>query len=792
MSITWCKVWRDLARNKARTVLVVLATAVGVYSIGMVFGSSSMSKTHLTETHKAAAMAHIQYWMRTPFDQEVVDAILRDPDIADAEGALVGEFRWRFQGETEWREGDLVARADYETHRITRINLLEGEWPTERQLAVERLSWNYYGITPGMDIEIDAGSRVRTLLVGGVIQGQSILPPQFGDRATFFVTPETWAWLTGQPEDFNKLFIRLESFDREEVKDAAQRIGRRLDRMGLARTDEGYFITDPEVHWAQEQIDTTMFIMAVSGVVSLALSGFLIINTMNAIIVQQVWQVGVMKVFGATFWRVARIYLATALVYGALALLLGVPSGVVAAYLLSDWMLDLFNAPLDGFRIVPEALAMQIIVGLTVPLLTALIPVIGGVRTTVRQAIDTRGLGGKFGQGWLDGLMGRVRRLPRPFTLSLRNTFRRKARIALTLVTLVLGGAMFIVVVSVAGSMTHTLRVVMEDFGHDVMTRFDRSYRAGRLVEIAQEVDGVVRVEAWSGQWASLSLPGDAVREAYLWGVPSDSATFSPRIIRGRDLLPEDSHAILLNSKIADEEGIQVGDEVELTISGRDSVWTVVGLVLNINNGQRENFVPFDALAREVGAIGKSNVVIVTTDGHDFETQQRVSRDLNDTYTANRIKDVLVEGAEEVIDMNLSQFQPAIYLMLTMAGLAAVVGSSGLASTMSINVIERAREIGVMRATGATSPTVAGIFVGEGVFVGLVSWLFAVPLSYPSAVAFANAVGDTLLLVPLEFSYSTDGVLLWLGIVVVLSTLASLWPALRATRVSVREALAYE
>ncbi len=149
MGVTWRKVWRDLARNKARTFLVVLATAVGVYSIGMVFGSSSMSTRHLTESHKAAAMAHIRYWMRTPFDQEVVDAILRDPEIADAEGAIEGEFRWRFQGETEWREGELIARADYETHRISRINLLEGEWPSERQLAVERLSWNYYGITPG-------------------------------------------------------------------------------------------------------------------------------------------------------------------------------------------------------------------------------------------------------------------------------------------------------------------------------------------------------------------------------------------------------------------------------------------------------------------------------------------------------------------------------------------------------------------------------------------------------------------------------------------------------------------
>ena len=332
------------------------------------------------------------------------------------------------------------------------------------------------------------------------------------------------------------------------------------------------------------------------------------------------------------------------------------------------------------------------------------------------------------------------------------------------------------------------------------MAQFDRPYQAGRLVQIAEEVDGVVRAEAWSGQWASLSLPacpergrrGRAVREAYLWGVPSDSTAFNPRVVSGRELLPGDDRAILLNSKIADDEGIQVGDEVKLTIGRRESSWTVVGLVLNINNDQRENFVPFDALAREAGAVNKSNVVIVTTKAHDFETQQRVGHDLNDAYTVNRIEDVSVQGAEEVKERNLSQFEVAIYLMLAMAGLAAVVGSIGLASTMSINVIERAREIGVMRATGATSPTVASIFVGEGVFVGLLSWLLAVPLSYPAAMMFGNAVGDTLLHIPLEFSYSTSGVFLWLVIVVALSTLASLWPALRATRISVQEALAYE
>jgi len=130
--------------------------------------------------------------------------------------------------------------------------------------------------------------------------------------------------------------------------------------------------------------------------------------------------------------------------------------------------------------------------------------------------------------------------------------------------------------------------------------------------------------------------------------------------------------------------------------------------------------------------------------------------------------------------------------MLVMAVLAAVVGSVGLMSTMSINVVERRREIGVMRAIGATSVAIAGIFVVEGVLVGVLSWLIAVPLSYPCSIVFNNLVSNELFQIPLDFYFSIGGLALWLIIVLVLSAVASLWPALSATQVSVRESLAYE
>jgi putative ABC transport system permease protein len=107
-------------------------------------------------------------------------------------------------------------------------------------------------------------------------------------------------------------------------------------------------------------------------------------------------------------------------------------------------------------------------------------------------------------------------------------------------------------------------------------------------------------------------------------------------------------------------------------------------------------------------------------------------------------------------------------------------------------VVERRREIGVMRAIGAPSATILGIIIIEGIMVGVLSWLIAAPLSYPGARVFNHVLGETVFQMPFDFAYSVLGLVGWLAIVVIMSALASLWPALQATQVSVREALAYE
>ena len=184
--------------------------------------------------------------------------------------------------------------------------------------------------------------------------------------------------------------------------------------------------------------------------------------------------------------------------------------------------------------------------------------------------------------------------------------------------------------------------------------------------------------------------------------------------------------------------------------------------------------------------------MMVASQAHNPATQQRLMHNLRQAYNACHLEPAWLQSAAEARYEEQSQFNMVTYLLLAMAALAALVGSVGLMSTMSINVVERVREIGVLRAIGATSVAIVGLFSGEGVLVGVLSWLIATPLSYPGARLFSHAVGVAWMNVPLDFSYSAGGVALWLAAVTLLSALASLWPALRATRVSVRQALAYE
>jgi putative ABC transport system permease protein len=646
--------------------------------------------------------------------------------------------------------------------------------------------------------------------IGGVVRKSYVTPLQPGQPATFYSTPEMIRRLTGD-RDPNKLYVRLAP-GQGSIDDVRKQVDDRLERMGLSIT--GFTSVGAEdgipADWMGDMLDAMFVVLAVSGVALLGLSAFLIINTMRAIIARQMWQIGVMKALGATSWRVAHVYLSTALVYGLLALPLAIPLAVIGANVLTNLLLKMINIIATvGFQILLAAVAVQVVMAVVVSLLAAAMPVIGGARISAHACLSTYGLGGRFGRSSLDRLVGRVRFLPRPIALSLRNVFRRKMRVALTLTSFVIVGVMFISVTSLRSSFYRSVEMMLKGFAYDVMIVSPRHYRVDRLIEVTESAPGVVRVEVWERVYANLSLVtgperrpelveghsrGTGEKDILIFGRPPGSEALRPSVVAGRDLLPGEGRAIVIDNRIAVERGIGIGDEVTLAIAGRESTWTVVGLLAQTAAAGPDvtSFVPFDTLAQETGHTDRGNMVIVISEAHDAAAREQLVTDLGDVYAAQHIETTYLGSADELRQTLYASFDVQSYLMWAMGFLAAVVGSMGLVGTLSINVIERMREVGVMRAVGAVSWDVFGIFVGEGVCLGVLSWVLTVPLSYPGARVFSDTIGMISFGSPYDFEYSFSSVIVWLVLVVALSALSSVWPAWRATRVSVREALAYE
>ena len=141
----------------------------------------------------------------------------------------------------------------------------------------------------------------------------------------------------------------------------------------------------------------------------------------------------------------------------------------------------------------------------------------------------------------------------------------------------------------------------------------------------------------------------------------------------------------------------------------------------------------------------------------------------------------------------VDQHMLVIYVFLmVMAGIIVVVGGLGLATTMSLNVMERRREMGVISAIGAKPSTVWLIIVTEGVAIGVLSWALAALAAWPVSKYLGDALVGMAFHSKLVFSFQVQGLFIWLAVSVFFSALASFLPAWSASRITVREALAYE
>ncbi len=794
LSPRWAKVFGDLWGNKTRTLLVVLSIAVGVFAVGSIKTSQIILDRDLNDDYAAVNPADANIGSE-PFDQDLVETVQGMKEVALAEGRRSISVRLKL-GQDRWRDLELSAISDFKAMKINKIMPEQGAWPPGKgELLLERASLGLTEAQVGDEVLIKTPEgKERTVCISGLVHDVNLPPAVFVGRAFGYITYDTLEQL-GYSRDYDLMQVRVTGtgLTKDQVQKVANKVQDKIE--GSGRKTFYAWVPTPGEHPANDSVQPMLMVLGILGGLALLLSGFLVVNTIGAIMTQQVRHIGIMKSIGAENRQIMGMYFGLVLSFGLLALVLAIPLGAVGARLFTGYMANLINFDVANYSIPGQVLLLEIAVGLIVPLLAALVPVINGIRVPVRVAISDYGLGskGSFGKSRLDRLLGKVSFLPRPLLLSLRNTFRRKGRLALTLVTLTLGGAIFIGVFSVKASLSRTLDDALDYWKYDVQVSFNHSQRVDLIEKEALLVPGVIQAECWGGLGVRRQRPDQSESENYyLVAPPANTQLLKPILLQGRWLLPEDENALVINTTIsAEEPDLKIGSQVTFKIKGKETHWKIVGLVRGVMTGPIA-YANYPYFAQIDGNVGRAGAVQIVTAHHEGTYQAQVAKNLEQHFKNKGLKVSSTETTTDLRQRIELQFNILVVFLIIMAVLLAVVGGLGLMGTMSINVLERTREIGVMRAIGASDGAVLQVFLVEGILIGLLSWLLGTILALPLSKVLSNAIGNGFLKSPLTFTFSTTGTLVWLVVVVILAGLASLLPARRASHLSVREVLAYE
>lgn len=796
MTSRWKKVWSDFWGNKSRTFLIILTISVGVFAVG--FNSNmGLYMNESMDTDYLSAMPSEAMVYAEPLDDDMVKIAREVPGVDAAEGRSAVSAKV-VRTDNLKVSIQLTAIEDPNQSTINQLQPAQGEpsIPTlgEKQILVDA-SAKTLGYKPGDVITVElASGKKRDLVLAGYMHDVTGFPFGFTQSMNAYVTPKTLEWLGGNTVYYDALAISVaeNQTDQEHVTTVAQAVADRLERAGATV----YFVSvyQPGHHFAYSITQGVFFILTVLGYMTVLLSGFLIINTITALMTQQTRQIGIMKAIGGGTSQVFTMYAVLILGLGLVALAIGYPLANAAAKTLGGGMAAYLNfhpLPYKGYT---GALIQQAFVALVVPLLAALLPIYNSVRVTVREAISDYGIGGN-GKHQEKQVNKGVLFIPRPMRLSLRNAFRKKTRLILTLFTLILGGAIFIGVYNLWESFGKTIEDIQGYFMADVNISFGRIYRYDEIAPIAESIPGVTSVEGWTEYGGTLLSDGnEAGTQIVFVAPPSTSTLIDPVITSGRWLETGDENAIVIGNHLLNIfPDMKVGDWLTIKVNDKETKWHIVGTYsITGNVSPPLLYVNYEYLSGLVGQPGQVYSLRVLTDDHTIASQQRIRDQLQTLYTSHGINVSSTQlGAEFVRDQK-AQTDILVYFMLGMAAMIAIVGGLGLMGTMSINVLERTREIGVMRAVGASNGDIQWIVIVEGLVVGLLSWAISILMSIPITFILCYGVGMAILTAPMPAVYGVSGIIAWLVFTLVLATIASALPARRASRLTVRDTLAYE
>jgi putative ABC transport system permease protein len=779
------KVLADLRSNRARSVLAVACLAVGTIAVGATF-LAGRTATDSFEASFLAANPPSAVLRTSLFPDALVDQVRAHPAIDQAEGRrLLAAVATN--PDADRVNVELVAMADLTTNAVARIEPRSGTWPpADGELAVERVSLAELGVSLGDTVTVEvAGGRSVALTVVGTTYDAWEMTPMFGGPARGYVAMDTMEALAGSRQ-LDALYLRAatDSLDRDQAIATAAAV--RDDVLAPAGVSvRASAIQDPSVHRADNSLRFMTVILQLLSLFALVIAVALVLNTVAAVLAQQRRQLGVMKAVGATSVQLMGQYLVYVGALAVVSLLVSLPLALLAGRFVAGFMAGLANFDLLPLGVPWATIAVIVAVSVVIPLVAVVWSVRRAARISVQDAVSDRGLSGPSRRGRL------TLPLSRPARLAYRNAARNRPRLVLTILTVALCGGVLVGVMSTGVALGRLTSQVAGYWSYDVEMRLSEPVDTDAAAQVLAGDADVVGVEGWyETQAFVIRSDGTENENLSITAAPTDSATLQPTLLDGRWLAAGDDHSIVVNTHTVDDEPwIQVGSRILLDIEGQRREWTVVGIASTTLVGPVA-FVPVDDLTDLLGRSGQANLLAVQlgTDAPQGEAAGRIE-------SAARAAGLPVAGVEtnaqlrSVLDGLMALVVGPLLVVGAMLALVAVIGVAGV---MTLGVMEQTREIGVLRTLGASSRAVKLLLLRQGLVIAAVGGVLGVLASLPVAWLLGRAVSSNLVMTALPAAFSWLGVAIWVLVALLIGALGATRPARVASRLTIRDTLAYE
>jgi putative ABC transport system permease protein len=792
------KVVRDLTSDIPKSLMLVLAIAIGVFGVGAILGAYQVLTREMRTNYMGTNPASATIEVEGNISKELLDGVRTLPGIKVAERRATVTGRMKVA--ERWFPILLFVIDDFENMEVSKVSHVTGSHiPDEGSMLVERTSFSVMQSNEGglLTVKTPHGEP-QTLKITGTVHDPGLAPAWQEQTGYAYITISALRKL-GETQGFDLLRIQVSEneFSRDHITKKAEEVSDWLKLRGVEIHE--IQVPPPGMHPHQSQMTAILSIFTIFSFMILGLGSILVATSMAAMMVKQVRQIGVMKTIGGTSRQIAGMYFFMMFVYCTAALLVSIPLSRIAAYGFYSQIATLLNLEITDSSIPFSVVSIQVVSGILIPLLLASIPLIRGSRISIRAALDNYGVSASS-QGRLALLLSRLNMFNDSFGLALRNAFRQRSRLALTIGLLAAGGAMFMTALNVSDAWDLNLRRIYTQRLYDQEIRLNERMDPDTLLETIRKIQGVKTIEGWdysptaivkeSNYEITNTYPDKGHGSFSILALPVSSKLLNPTILEGEWLRTEGTNEVVLN-QLARTSEMKLGDEIALTIEDKSTKWKIIGFTEDVGSPATA-YVSVKTFAQLNSTANKVKIFRIAYTDRSREYASNKNREIDGILEKEQISVSSTTPVWLLHNAVAAHMKVLVNALLAMAILMAVVGTLGLTSTISMNVLERTREIGVMRAIGATPEKIKNLIVLEGLIIGILSIVIAFLVSLALSYFMGRFIGHISFRTTLTLTISGAAILIWLAIIVFGSYLASIIPARKANKVTTREALAYE